>query len=269
MSNFSLIDVLRGALRLASARNYDVSAYDGLDGVEIPENFIYEQYNMNSAYIQGRIQMERDNPVISSNGNPIQLIQDLMNSGKGETPTTRVLMSDILYKSDESDPRYRIPCLFYFTRGYQGATTIEDVREFSNIMFKHRIQNGVFITVSQLTPSAQASLDQIKNPDNSVYHFTDDEIISDPTAHIYNSQIRCLSQEEQTEFLTSNHLKPINLPKAHTDDPTVKYVGVEVGRVIEYTTRSFIPATMAPISITHRVVRPAGNKKKRPPARKK
>ncbi len=124
--------------------------------------------------------------------------------------------------------------------------------------------DGVMISPTNLSAKAR---EQFEQPSHGfrVTHFTDAEILFDPTSHVYNGDTRLLSREEADKFLSDNKLKGKRMQGIHTNQPVAKYLGARPDDIIEIFNETFIPGTLVDSEFTHRMVIRSSEKQKRAP----
>jgi DNA-directed RNA polymerase subunit H (RpoH/RPB5) len=175
----------------------------------------------------------------------------------------RNLLSDIFYKDDESGRQ--IAVLKFATQGENG---VDEGVAFLKIMQmfndQYRIGSGVLVTSDKLTPAADKQFQSNRLAMN-ITHFTDSELRINPLIHEFVPPCRILSVSEKKKFIDSNNLRPLQLPRNHTNDTVVKYLGGRADDIIEYVVESLIPDLLVGSEVFHRYIRDPPEKKKKGP----
>lgn len=245
-----LFSLLKFTIRMMGKRNYNINMYAAL-----------EQWNVNNfvAYY-GRPQ----NEFLSS------MLHRMIIDNKSFS--IRSMMSTILTKDDGST------CLvFFIPKGTKASVSIETLQVFIDIMdnivfnindvFNNplvkpiKISKGIIISTGEFTSSARILFGEARKT-RVIQYFTDDDILIDPSIHIYNPEIQILSPIEKDNFLQTNNLETRKMAQNTDEEALAKYLGAEVGDIVEYQRVTFLPYTLVESEIFHRYMKRSVERKR-------
>lgn len=263
----NFINVLKGSIEMVLTRGFDFITPDArnfymqiLEPTFDPIKFLSMHTLKTSSYVNMKIKScETVSPYFSKF--LTELDSSYYTTSRQENlPYNYTFLSDIFFNKTSNEY-----CLIYFgnfdEQQPKGNPT-HDVNNFCTIVYEDQIVNAVIITPTPLTTKAADTLNTQKQMKKRMTHFTHNEIIFNPTAHVYSAQIRILSTDEQENFFKENpYVKKSTLPISYTIDPCIKYIGAVHDDIIVCISHTMIPEMLVPYEVTHRVVKQYHDKK--------
>ena len=240
-SNSYLLNLLRRTYRMMGARGYNVENYSFLSDVE--SEWIDQTFN---------------NENINWEQNPVKFFIK-----QNQLKSIRSMMSDFLVKeiiNVDGTISYKY-CLIYYTNNSATSnnTSVSEVDTFLilltilNNKLNNNFKDAILITTTPLSPQALQKFNDITF--FNLQHFNDNEILFDPTDHVYNQQTYILSPYETKLFFEKNsNCKASQFPKVYTSEAVIKYLGGNVGEIVEYSCKSILPNSLVNVSIEHRLI---------------
>lgn len=146
-------------------------------------------------------------------------------------------INEIYEHVDPSMPRIKTK----FDGPREGKFGGPGVRDLINEASRENISRMIFIIKEgTMTPMAKKSIAALKtqNPPLHVELFDEKEVLINITHHELVPKHRPLSADEKKAFLEKTNLKDAQLPRIQKSDPVVRYLGVDVGTVLEITRKS-------------------------------
>lgn len=261
MSKTYLVDLLRNMIKMVLTRGYKFKEFDeyynNLSNPEITDDYITE--------IFGNVHNSGNKELVRSN----YLKQYILNQHTiGKESNLRMLLSDYFTKL-EPDGTQSMCIVFFSNMDVEGKKLLKASFEqmLSTFNFISQLpdvvplKSGIFITHSPMADTALASFNSVATFSNITY-FTDQDLMFNPTEHVYNAPSRILEGEALENF-KKNNINPLLLSRTYTNEPIAKYLGARAGDIIEYQVESIIPGVLVNVEITHKYVRRPLEKKKK------
>lgn len=262
MSNSHLVAVLRPAIRMMRFRGYDFYEDDRKD---MYEHLTNPDLNVD-AYINFIAGPDSDSVKYRLGKDDLRATLYRKIYANAKAPKSRMLMSNIFVKTDPEDASKKLYSLLYFANVPDSGKTMSksELELFLSILDEHRavLSSGVFVTPCPLNSAAADTFNATQHL--SMTHFTDEEIMFDPTAHVCSAEMTVLTRAQKVEFLRRNpHVRESQMPKIYANEPTIKYIGATVDDIVCYDVESFIGETLVSVEPFHRAVRRPLEKKKK------
>lgn len=130
-------------------------------------------------------------------------------------------------KQREADQVY----VFYADEPSVGIKTM---RKFISILEEQKIQKGIIIYKTNMTPSANKVITAMQ-AQFRIEPFSEAELLVNITRHTLVPQHEVLKPEEKKALLQKYRLKDTQLPRIQLSDPVSRYYGLTRGQVVKIT----------------------------------
>ena len=137
----------------------------------------------------------------------------------------------ILLFSHLEDDQNRLIVYFYKS---EKAVSVDDVKRFATKLGEEKILTGIFITLKELSPSADRLVKEINSESNFyMEHFLISSLVINITHHELVPKHEIVSEDEKQTVLKKYMAKESQLPKILISDPIAKYLGARRGQLIK------------------------------------
>jgi DNA-directed RNA polymerase subunit H (RpoH/RPB5) len=147
-------------------------------------------------------------------------------------------------------------CLVVFTTSAKKNFLLDDVRTVNLMIQYTNVDKCVVISEAPTGIQLNKIPHEISRP---LQFFEDDEMVYDPTDHIFSSSISLLTKRD----ITSAGINPSELPVIWSTDPLVKRMWYERGSVVRLSSPVMIAGTLLNTTISYRLVKDPPSKPKR------
>ena len=165
----------------------------------------------------------------------------------------RTYMSNIYYNNTT-----RKHCLVFFAEPENKKSkkiSSEQVAEFCRLIIETKVEQAIMVAnVSSSTAANSLCLDTSKGVSGIfIQYFTDDELLYNPTEHVFTPKHRIMSDNEVRELQEVDKLSLKLLPKISAFDPVCKRLGADEGDVIEILRTVLTEDTLIEEELAYRV----------------
>lgn len=108
---------------------------------------------------------------------------------------------------------------------------IKTMRKFISILDERKLESGILIYSSAMTPSANKVIASMAQQ-FSLEAFQEAELLVNITHHIMVPRHEVMSTEEKKALLARYRLKDTQLPRIQLTDPVARYYGLKRGQVV-------------------------------------
>lgn len=113
---------------------------------------------------------------------------------------------------------------------------IKQMRTFAHTIVTQQYHTGIFITASNLTPSATKIIPTVLP--SIIECFTETDLLVNITRHELVPKHILLSRAEKKQLLERYRLKETQLPRIQVQDPVARYLGLRKGMVVKIIRKS-------------------------------
>lgn len=157
--------------------------------------------------------------------NPNYTEQHFVKQYKGDQRSAREKLS-AYYRNDEGEHIL----VYYMPLVLSNSVTDSDIRNVMLLLKSSGVKKVILVVGQNVMPSAISALSE--EPDYKVQVFKDDELLKDPTQHMFYDTHTLMTNEQKTEFYKSNHIVINQLPRMRETDPIAKYFGYRGGDLV-------------------------------------
>jgi DNA-directed RNA polymerase subunit H (RpoH/RPB5) len=177
--------------------------------------------------------------------------------------STRFLLSAI-YSRKTQNKTEKCVVLFVDTDGKKVLT--REIRLIAQILLEKtiRCKFAIIISHEDIGTTAVSSIKMLSTeiPEYDIVHFKDEELMYDPTDHIYSPiKISALTPEEVAIFEDKVGSAKL-LPRILVDDPVIKRKGYFAGTVVRLISPVLLPGTLLTSTCHYKIVVTHGSDKK-------
>ncbi|GAA5969641.1 hypothetical protein JCM11641_008189 [Rhodosporidiobolus odoratus] len=119
----------------------------------------------------------------------------------------------------------------------EASVGIKTMRKFIDILESQKIQRGLLIYKTSMTPSANKVITAMSQQ-FSIEAFQESELLVNITHHTLVPKHEVLTAEEKKQLLQRYRLKDTQLPRIQLNDPVARYYGLKRGQVVKITRAS-------------------------------
>ncbi|GAA5885620.1 hypothetical protein JCM16303_001486 [Sporobolomyces ruberrimus] len=119
----------------------------------------------------------------------------------------------------------------------EASVGIKTMRKFIEILETQKINKGILIYKTSMTPSANKVITAMSNQ-FSIEAFQESELLVNITHHILVPKHEVMTTEEKKQLLLRYRLKDTQLPRIQLQDPVARYYGLKRGQVVKITRSS-------------------------------
>lgn len=114
----------------------------------------------------------------------------------------------------------------------------------------------IFIVQLSYSPSAAKTLNTQSAPDCEVQLFEESELLYNPLEHSLVPSHKIIPIDEEDKLLKRMKITKDKLPEALDNDPVIKFLGCQVGRIVEISRKQiFLPVLASKTVFYRRVIR--------------
>ncbi|BGP18493.1 hypothetical protein JCM10213_001191 [Rhodosporidiobolus nylandii] len=119
----------------------------------------------------------------------------------------------------------------------EASVGIKTMRKFIDILESQKIQRGILIYKTSMTPSANKVITAMSQQ-FTIEAFQESELLVNITHHTLVPRHEVLTAEEKKQLLQRYRLKDTQLPRIQLHDPVARYYGLKRGQVVKITRAS-------------------------------
>ncbi|GAA5859528.1 hypothetical protein JCM8547_006864 [Rhodosporidiobolus lusitaniae] len=119
----------------------------------------------------------------------------------------------------------------------EASVGIKTMRKFIDILESQKIQRGILIYKTSMTPSANKVITAMSQQ-FSIEAFQESELLVNITHHVLVPKHEVMTAAEKKALLERYRLKDTQLPRIQIHDPVARYYGLKRGQVVKITRAS-------------------------------
>ncbi|GAA6031611.1 hypothetical protein JCM8097_006548 [Rhodosporidiobolus ruineniae] len=116
----------------------------------------------------------------------------------------------------------------------EASVGIKTMRKFIDILESQKIQRGILIYKTSMTPSANKVITAMAQQ-FQIEAFQESELLVNITHHVLVPKHEVLEPNDKRELLERYRLKDTQLPRIQMHDPVARYYGLKRGQVVKIT----------------------------------